>query len=591
MNRRRFHLKSRFSSFFSRTNKCIDRMSASNECTSTYACEDVGPPSTDASLHTIGGAPSLSRKRLAARRLPPIVLVTHPTFCSADSDALAQLTPLSSQESVKGDDADTKRQRLVITASQPGGCVLPEVVDAQSGTPFGSPERDDGTKVCGTWPNINNTIVCGYQLVGAGKEFTAFHKETKLVKICQLIDNEQYQKVLKMRERLNEAHKYWKFDDVDEMREFVLPSETEVCEDEYGRRFMFSPWQHGTLQRKVQAAYCMLSELEVQPLFKQIVRAIAFCHTIGVVVRDLKLRKFIFTDKELTRLRLHDVFDLFVCEDVNNDGVRDRHSCPAYVAPEILIKGPAEYAGRPADVWALGVLLYVLLFGRYPFNDVTPQRLFSRILKARFCIPVGASVSYAARALIYGMLRKEPNERPTAKQLLHMPWISTTTETLSKQIKFGMAPFQLLGTGRLFSLIFFLFGGGGGGNLLPVISSSERLQFSLSTRKPRNLFLSLPLPPFPPSPAFFLFIISSLVNGFRERAISESGWLVFVTFCFGSSSEAVDLMFVHFLLRVLFLAFIWLVCIKGISIDGCVCTPHFIQIILKYSQRAVSTDS
>lgn len=58
------------------------------------------------------------------------------------------------------------------------------------------------------------------------------------------------------------------------------------------------------------------------------------------------------------------MFDLFICEELNNDGVRDRHSCPAYVAPEILVKGPAEYAGRPADVWALGVLLYVLLFRR-----------------------------------------------------------------------------------------------------------------------------------------------------------------------------------------------------------------------------------
>uniref|UniRef100_F1KSU4 Tribbles 2 n=1 Tax=Ascaris suum TaxID=6253 RepID=F1KSU4_ASCSU len=423
-------------------------MSASSiECTSSIACEDVDRPSAE---ELSSSAPSLSRKRLAARRLPPITLVTHPTLLPTETDStVASLTPFSSHESL-ADDADIKRQRLDVPVSQPsGGCVFPEVLDGQSGSPCGSSERDDAQRVCANWSNINNTIVGGYQLVGAGKEFTAFHKETKVVKTCQLIDSDQYQKILKMRERLNEADKYWKYDDLDEMREFVLPSETEVCEDEYGRRFMFSPWQYGTLQRKMQAALCMLPELEVQPLFKQIVRGITFCHTIGVVVRDLKLRKFVFTDKDLTRLRLHDVFDLFICEELNNDGVRDRHSCPAYVAPEILVKGPAEYAGRPADVWALGVLLYVLLFRRYPFNDVTPQRLFSRILKARFCIPVDANVSYAARALIYGMLRKEPSERPTAKQLLHMPWISTTFEALSKQIKFWMAPVHFLRTGAV----------------------------------------------------------------------------------------------------------------------------------------------
>lgn len=41
-------------------------------------------------------------------------------------------------------------------------------------------------QVCANWSNINNTIVGGYQLVGAGKEFTAFHKETKVVKTCQV---------------------------------------------------------------------------------------------------------------------------------------------------------------------------------------------------------------------------------------------------------------------------------------------------------------------------------------------------------------------------------------------------------------------
>lgn len=63
-------------------------------------------------------------------------------------------------------------------------------------------------------------------------------------------------------------------------------------------------------------------------------------------------------------MRLRDIFDVFVCEDIKDDRLRDRHSCPAYVAPEILKDSP-EYAGRPADIWALGVLFYVLLFGRF----------------------------------------------------------------------------------------------------------------------------------------------------------------------------------------------------------------------------------
>lgn len=82
-------------------------------------------------------------------------------------------------------------------------------------------------------------------------------------------------------------------------------------------------------------------------------------------MNDLNLKCAVFKNINCrSRLRFRDIFDMHVCKNVGDDGLRDRHSCPAYVAPEILIKSSPEYAGRPADVWALGVLLYILLFGR-----------------------------------------------------------------------------------------------------------------------------------------------------------------------------------------------------------------------------------
>lgn len=80
-------------------------------------------------------------------------------------------------------------------------------------------------------------------------------------------------------------------------REFVLPEDCEICESDRGQRFLFLPWQYGSLQSKIGAN--KLSEAAVRPLFKQIVRAVAFCHSIGIIVRDLKLRKFVFIDEEL----------------------------------------------------------------------------------------------------------------------------------------------------------------------------------------------------------------------------------------------------------------------------------------------------
>lgn len=82
-------------------------------------------------------------------------------------------------------------------------------------------------------------------------------------------------------------------------REFVFSSGTEICTDNNGQRFMLSNWHYGTLHSKVQAGKVRLSESGAFSLFSKIVRGIAFCHACGILVRDVKLRKFVFTDKRM----------------------------------------------------------------------------------------------------------------------------------------------------------------------------------------------------------------------------------------------------------------------------------------------------
>ncbi|VBB32105.1 unnamed protein product [Acanthocheilonema viteae] len=375
-----------------------------DECTSSSTSASHKQSKPDSGTAAARNNDALSRKRTAARQLPRIML--HPSVPQGGGT----MNSLTANDFSQEDCESNAKKRSRDVGAAPGDVTLSELSGSQSKSPLCYAKNS--TKKNRTRPEVNNTIVCGYQLVGAGKELVAYHIEKKIVKTCQPIDNEQYMKLLSIASRLNEAKNYWKYEDLEEMREFVLPSGTEVCTDNNGQRFMFSNWQYGTLHSKVQAGKIKLSESEAFSLFSKIVRGIAFCHACGIVVRDVKLRK--------TQLRLRDVFDVFVCEDIKDDRLRDRHSCPAYVAPEILKDSP-EYAGRPADIWALGVLFYVLLFGSYPFNDATPQRLFYRILKAKFSIPPQIPVSQTARVLIFGMLRKEPSERPTAEQLLYVP--------------------------------------------------------------------------------------------------------------------------------------------------------------------------
>lgn len=106
----------------------------------------------------------------------------------------------------------------------------------------------------------------------------------------------------------------------------------------------------------------------------------------------------------------------------DDDSLTDRHGCPAYVSPELLTNGKGSYSGRAADIWSLGVSLYTMLIGRYPFQDTQPAALFAKIRRGAFTLPDWLSPQ--AKCLIGCMLRKSPAERLEASELLMHPWLT-----------------------------------------------------------------------------------------------------------------------------------------------------------------------
>lgn len=81
--------------------------------------------------------------------------------------------------------------------------------------------------------------------------------------------------------------------------DFVLPSETEIYEWGQGRYLCLSPWQYGNLDISIVTSEGEDNvEETVKHLFKQIIRGVAFCHALGIIVRDLKPRKFAFVDQK-----------------------------------------------------------------------------------------------------------------------------------------------------------------------------------------------------------------------------------------------------------------------------------------------------
>lgn len=111
----------------------------------------------------------------------------------------------------------------------------------------------------------------------------------------------------------------------------------------------------------------------------------------------------------------------------SDDGVWRKHGYPAYVTPEVLLSRGARYSGRAADLWSLGIILYTLLVGRYPFQDSGPFGLFTKIIRGHFTVP--DFVSSRARCLIRHLLRRDPNQRLEAADILLHPWFTAVLRT------------------------------------------------------------------------------------------------------------------------------------------------------------------
>lgn len=164
-----------------------------------------------------------------------------------------------------------------------------------------------------------------------------------------------------------------------------------------------------------------LNENECRQLFSQIVRAIQMCHRVGLIIRDLKLRKIIFHNSTQSQLLLTGLDEAIMLSSStsNDDLVSSRFSCPVYACPEIVLNRQM-YSGKLADSWSLGIILYTMLFGRYPFCDRTLVGLFIKIGRCRPDIP--RTISIKARSLLRSLIRIKPDERLLPQDILGHVW-------------------------------------------------------------------------------------------------------------------------------------------------------------------------
>lgn len=161
-------------------------------------------------------------------------------------------------------------------------------------------------------------------------------------------------------------------------------------------------------------------------VFAQIASAIAASHSQGIFHRDLKPENVLLahppvhgTAPGAPRVKLAD-FGL-ATEMRAGDKLRGIAGSPFYMAPEVL----SEEYDFAADVWSLGVILYILLSGTPPFWGEKDEDIFAAIRGGHidFSAQCWNSVSAEAKGLLQCLLTKDPKGRPSARRTLSHPWI------------------------------------------------------------------------------------------------------------------------------------------------------------------------
>ncbi|KAE8844255.1 hypothetical protein PTNB73_03690 [Pyrenophora teres f. teres] len=160
-----------------------------------------------------------------------------------------------------------------------------------------------------------------------------------------------------------------------------------------------------------------LQEAQARKFFQQIVCAVEYCHRHKIVHRDLKPENLLLDHD--SNVKIAD----FGLSNIMTDGNFLKTSCgsPNYAAPEVI--SGKLYAGPEVDVWSCGVILYVLLVGRLPFDDEYIPTLFKKIAAGQYSTP--SYLSPGATSLIKKMLMVNPVHRITIPELRQDPWFTT----------------------------------------------------------------------------------------------------------------------------------------------------------------------
>uniref|UniRef100_A0A7N8X2S1 calcium/calmodulin-dependent protein kinase n=1 Tax=Mastacembelus armatus TaxID=205130 RepID=A0A7N8X2S1_9TELE len=170
------------------------------------------------------------------------------------------------------------------------------------------------------------------------------------------------------------------------------------------------------------------SEADASHCIHQILESVHHIHQHDIVHRDLKPENLLLASKcKNAAVKLAD-FGLAIEVQGDQQAWFGFAGTPGYLSPEVLRK---EAYGKPVDIWACGVILYILLVGYPPFWDEDQHKLYQQIKAGAYDFPSPEwdTVTPEAKNLINQMLTINPAKRITAQEALKHPWVCVSVPT------------------------------------------------------------------------------------------------------------------------------------------------------------------
>jgi len=238
-----------------------------------------------------------------------------------------------------------------------------------------------------------------------------YKSKTSGEKVAVKIINKNNPEVKKLTEKIN--------NEIEAMNNLKHPniiSAVEVLETEDTIAIVMPYCEDGDLLEYV-LNQGKIPENDARDLFRQIVDAVEYAHSQGYCHRDLKLEN-IFLHSGYKKAVVGD-WGFSTKYKSNVESLTDSCGSLPFAAPELL-RG-AAYEGPEIDAWSLGVLLYSLVVGKYPFDSTNENMLRDKIKKVQYADPRGSSSEL--KQLIKGLLHPDRNERITVTEIKIQSWM------------------------------------------------------------------------------------------------------------------------------------------------------------------------